>query len=231
MVQGEFLPLFLSVILSGIFIMGLILAFINRQYLLSIYGISFLAVVIIWPEVWRGSRFIIPIMPLFIYFSTYLLYNLYNKFRNNVFIYLNKGLIYGLALLLLFITVKNIYGYRELMENYPPDWANYFKAAEWVKNNTPKDCIIADRKSGLFRTASQRECIGFPIVTDPDVIIKSFYDNKVDYVIVPSIPYAFSIIECLIPAVSKNINKFQTVFFVDNPPTYVLKFNRLNKNP
>jgi len=231
MVNGGILPLFLGIILAGIFMAGLIWAFLNRQYLLSVYGIFYLAVVMVWPEVWRGARFIIPIIPIFVFFTAYFLYKLYKISYNKV----NKNLIYGLlvsvALLLLLITFKNIYSYRGLMKNYPPEWANYFKAAEWARDNTPKDCIIADRKAGLFGTVSLRRCTGFPSTTDRKVIIKYFYDSNVDFVVVPNprIGYSYSIITCLVPAINEYRDRFSQVFFIDNPPTYIFQFDRTGK--
>ena len=228
--QGVFLPWILGIILTGIFIAGLIWAFLNRQYLLSVYGIFYLAVVMIWPEVWRGARFIIPIIPIFVFFSAYFLYKLYKIFHNKLNIYLNYGIILSLALFLPLITFKNIYSYRDLMENYPPEWANYFEAAEWARDNTQKDCIIADRKGGLFGTVSLRKCIGFPLTYDKEAIIESFYSNKVDYVVISSIPYG-SIGSYLVPAVKEYIDRFKPVFSIDNPPTYIFKFDRSGKIP
>ncbi len=230
MVHGAILPLFLGIILTGIFIAGLIWAFLNRQYLLSVYGIFYLAVVMIWPEVWRGARFIIPIIPIFVFFSAYFLYKLYKIFHNKLNIYLNYGIILSLALFLLLITFKNIYSYRGFMKDYPPEWANYFKAAEWARDNTPKDCIIVDRKSGLFGTVSLRRCIGFPLTYDKRTIIESFYNNKVDFVVVSSIPYPH-IPMYLVPAVKEYIDRFEPVFSIDNPPTYIFQFDKSGEIP
>ena len=116
------------------------------------------------------------------------------------------------------------------MENYPPEWANYFEAAEWAGDNTPKDCIIVDRKGGLFGTVSLRRCIGFPLTYDKEAIIESFYSNKVDYVVVSTIPYG-SIGSYLVPAVKEYIDRFKPVFSIDNPPTYIFQFDKSGKIP
>lgn len=132
----------------------------------------------------------------------------------------------GITLFYLVISVRNISNYRDLMENYPPEWGNYFTAAEWVRDNTPKDCIVVDRKPRLFRTVSLRKCryIDFPYIPDSEVIMEFFYSNKIDYVIIPSIRYK-SIGTCIVPTVNKYIDKFKLVFYIDKPPTYIFQFN------
>ncbi|MCK4965696.1 hypothetical protein KAS50_01620, partial [bacterium] len=222
---GEVLPLFLSVILLLIFIAGFIWAFINRQYFLTVYGTFYLIIVMLWPEVWSGNRFILPITPLFVYFSAYLFYKLRDVLREKIPLIFREGLVYILALFLLIISVKNIYAYGETVKNYPPVWANYFKAAEWARDNLPEDAVFADRKGGLFGTVSKRTCGGFHATADKKALIESLYRHKVDYVVLPSIPYA-DIPRYLLPAVNEYIHKFKQVYFIDNPPTYILKFDR-----
>ncbi len=76
---GEVLPLFLSVILVSIFIAGFIWAVINKQYFLTSYVAFYLIIVMLWYEGWSGNRFILPLTPLFVYFSGYLFYKLKEK--------------------------------------------------------------------------------------------------------------------------------------------------------
>lgn len=147
--------------------------------------------------------------------------------REKIPLIFREGLVYILALFLPIISVKNIYAYGETVKNYPPAWANYFKAAEWARDNLPEDCIISDRKGGLFGTVSRRKCVGFLTSRDKKAVIESLYKQKVDYVVVPlGIGYTSSIVYSLIPAVNEYKDKFKQVFFLDNPPTYILQFDK-----
>ena len=215
----------LAIITIGIFLAGLIWAFLNRHYFLSVYGIFYLFIVMIWPEVWRGARFIIPAMPLFVFFSVYFFYKLYEIFYDKLNIHLLRGILTSLALLLLLVSINNISHYRDVMENYPPAWANYFKAAEWARDNTPEESVFSDRKPGLFKTVSLRRCTGFAYTDDKKAVINQLYDENVDYVVIPRTGWG-QIHSYLIPAVNEYIDRFQPVFFINNPPTHIFKLDR-----
>lgn len=79
MIQGQSLPLILGVLLSVIFVAGLVLAFRNGQYILSVYTVFYIGIIMIWFEGWSGARFVIPIIPMLVYFSGYFLYQMKEK--------------------------------------------------------------------------------------------------------------------------------------------------------
>ncbi len=135
-----------------------------------------------------------------------------------------KSFIYILALFLLIISIKNIYDSKQALENYPPAWANYFKAAEWARDNLPEDAIIADRKGGLFGTVSRRKCVGFIATADSKALIRGLIHQKVQYVVVSYIPYG-DIGRYLVPAINKYGQYFRVVYYNDiYPPTCILLF-------
>ena len=224
-IKGAILSYYYGIIIVGISLSGLVWAIKDRQYILSLYAIFFLIVLIIWPAFGRGERHIMPIIPIFIYFSAYFLYKLYRIALNKINIRLVYGFFWSVAFLLLLINIKNINTFGKVMKDYPPDWGNYFKAAEWSRDNTPEESIFSDRKPGLFKTVSLRECTGFAYSDDRKEVINSLYDYKVDYVVLPSTPWG-QIFRHLYPAVKEYKDRFKAVFFIDNPPTYILKFDR-----
>jgi hypothetical protein len=230
LVKGLILPYFIGIILFGIFLAGLIWAFKNRQYVLSLYVIFFLGVLILWPAYGRGERHFLPILPLSIYFGAYFFYKLYKVLLNKINVKLIYGILWVMAFLLLFLSLKNIKTFADIGRNYPPEWVNYFKAAEWARDNTPENSIIIDRKSELFKTVSKRVCVGFLSTPDSKALIEHLYKVKADYVVVSSIPFG-SIEAYLVPAVNKYIEKFKVVFFIDNPRTFIFKFDRTGEMP
>ena len=113
-------------------------------YLVATFGI-----LLLWPEVWTGVRFVLPVVPLLLfagllglyYFVQYLL----SKFRVHLKFNVLILLVFGLA----YITpIKNLH--FKAKNDYPASWKNYFAVAEWFKREDLKDVVVICRKPMLF---------------------------------------------------------------------------------
>ncbi len=224
-IKGAILSYYYGIIIVGISLSGLVWAIKDRQYILSFYAIFFLVVLLIWPAFGRGERHIMPIIPIFIYFSAYFFYKLYKIALRKINIRLVYGFLWIVAFLLLLISLNNINTFGKRMKDYTPEWKNYFLAAEWARDNTPKESIFADRKGGLFNIVSLRECTGFAFSSDRKEVVNSLYDNNADFVVVPSIGYG-QISGYLVPAIQEYMDRFKTVFYLDNPQTFIFQVDK-----
>jgi len=214
----EYLPLVLSVILSLVFLTGLILFFKRKKDVLSIYTVFFLGICLLWPQVWSGSRFIVPIIPLLVFIFAYCFYFLCERFGRKELQYAAAGI----AFLLLIFSFKNIYTHSKI--SLPPRYANFYKACEWIKENTPEESVVSCRKSDLSGVVTQRESVGFPWA-EPDTVFNYMVERNVDYVIIEQLGYRHTF-EYLVPAVQKYNERFRQVFRLQNPDTVVLELIR-----
>ena len=106
------------------------------------------------------------------------------------------------------------------------NYTNYFEMAKWAKANTPKDAIFSARKPDMFIYYADRTCIGDKPSLDDKEVMDFFRKNNVDYVVIEQLGFA-STGKYLVPAVQKNMDKFDVVLHLQNPDTYLLKFKRL----
>jgi hypothetical protein len=61
---------------------------------------------------------------------------------------------------------------------------HFFKATDWVKNNTPSDCRIVSVNAPVAANFCGRWCVSFPWVKNPKVILDFLYKINAGYLIV-----------------------------------------------
>ena len=212
--------------LMGILIIGLVLWGIYRlrDFRLMFLGYigGTLAILMIWPDIWGGIRFIIPLIPIAVFLALHgikelIALGLGEKNMTFVpYLFLLFGLLY----------TKPIAALEEQANQaMPSNYTNYFEIAKWVKANTPKDAIISARKPDMFIYYSDRTCIGDKPSLDDKEVMDYFRKNNVDYVVIEQLGFS-STAKYLVPAVQKNMDKFDVVLQLPNPDTYLLKFKR-----
>jgi hypothetical protein len=216
----HFLPLavaWIPLLLLGI---GLVLS-LRRREAIAFYLVFYLFINLLWPSLWTGLRFLVPVLPLFALV----------QFR---------GLLWGLgvgtsrfplrsvaaAVLLGFwilLGVKNQAALARSVRGYPEPWASYFVAADWIRDHTDPGALIVDRKPAMMTYVTNRRAINFPREEDPSKMIAWMAGQGVDYVLVSAIPYD-DILRYLIPAVQREQGHFTPVFEREDPYTVVLRF-------
>ena len=216
----------LSFWLIGIVIIALVLwgIFRLRDFRLMFLGYiaGTMAILLIWPDIWGGIRFIIPLVPIAIFLSLYAIKDLVS----NIIGEKNTALVPYLFLVLGFCYVKPISKLEDQAnEAMPTNYVNYFEIAKWVKKNTPKETIVSARKPDMFVYYADRLCIGDKPSLDDKEVLDFFRKNKVDYVVIEQLGFS-STGKYLVPAIQKNQDKFDVVLQLPNPDTYLLKFKR-----
>jgi hypothetical protein len=207
----------LGLLISGLIIWALFRLKEYRALLLSLFLGTF-GILLLWPEVWFGIRFIMPLIPFIIFLTMFGLIELLNRYKlNPKFILLAVIIVFGL-------NFKSYSEYNKKSKmNYPPAYTNYFNLAKWAKANTdPQDVFIA-RKPQFFYLYSHRQVNKYKYTPDDKDLIADLERRKADYVVIEQLGYG-STPRYLVPAVQKNMSRFQVVKQLKNPDTYLLKF-------
>ena len=215
-----FLPFFVGIVPALLCAVGLIGDLRSREPL-GLYVVSYLLLILLWPAIWTGTRFLVPILPfLFLLMMSGILRIL--------------GLIGGsmpprrrlaVAILAVFLAlaVRNQITLAGRVRSYPPDWDAYFRAASWVKANTNAGDLIVDRKPAMLQYVTGRRTVSFPRQEDPDAMVDWMASQGVDYVVVAPIPYD-DIVRYLIPAIQARAERFAPAFEIEQPYTVILRF-------
>ena len=108
---------------------------------------------------------------------------------------------------------------------YPPNYQNFFQLGEMIKVSVSPTTVVSSRKPGLLYMFSGTRVVGYPYSLDDKVVIQGLIDTKTDYVILEQLGYSSTGLY-LFPAIQKNLELFSPVVHLENPDTYLLKFNR-----
>jgi hypothetical protein len=207
----------LGLLISTLIIWALFRLKEYRALLLSLFLGTF-GILLLWPEVWFGIRFIMPLIPFIIFLTIYGLSELLDRYNLN-----SKFIL--LAVIIVFALNFNSYAdyNKKSKMDYPPAYTNYFNLAKWAKVNTdPQDVFIA-RKPQFFYLYSNRQVNKYKYTSDDKDLIKDLERRKANYVIIEQLGYG-STPRYLVPAVQKNMSRFQVIKQLKNPDTYLLRF-------
>jgi len=193
-------------------------------YLLGTFGI-----VLLWPDVWFGPRYIIPVIPFILLLTVYGIYGgvlmvaerkykLNNRLISNILI----PWLFLFSIPLFLPGVKELHAFAEGV--YSNTYRNFFEIAKWSRYNTPADAIFCCRKPALFYAYAQRPMTLYKYTTDKEELIDDLKEKNVRFVVLEQLGYA-STGRYLVPAIQRYPLKFNIIQHLQDPDTYLLEFN------
>ncbi len=217
----------------GILTLALILfgLFRIKKYFLLIlfYCGAYMGILLLWPDVWIGVRFILPLVPLLIFFfingTVELISIIWNKLLKNKY-----QLLFQLMIVVICLFSIKSYGSLatdklELLAKgyYSKPYQNYFELAKWIKNNAPAKSVTSCRKGQLFFLYSTKFVTGFRNTLIVEEQIEYLKSKNVKYVVLDQLGYS-STRRYLFPAMKKYPGKFKVIKHLKNPDTYLTEF-------
>jgi hypothetical protein len=186
-------------------------------YLLGTFGILML-----WPDIWNGVRFMLPVVPLVLYYCLKGMFELLQGLLN--FLSIGKRLHPAIFLVIGAFQLGSVQAlHQDAKAPIGGNWANYFEIASWIKSNTPANTIVACGKPELFYVYSGTPTFRFKFTRDDQELLEHLKERKADYVVIDQV-YG-NTVNYLLPAVQKNPDKFEVILQLQNPETYLLKFH------
>jgi hypothetical protein len=212
--------IFFGLLLIGLMVFGLI-KLPKYRNLFIWYCLGTFAILLLWPEVWFGVRFELPLIPFFSFFALYGLYQLLVLFSNKINLQLNP-LVLTVLLLFLLPQVKDLSANADA--RYPSRFKNYFDVADWVGKNTSEDVVVCARKPTLFYLFANRKTVKYAYSLDYSKVLNGLDSNEVDYVVLDALGYS-STGRYLAPVIQGNPERFKTLLQYPNPDTYLLTYD------
>ncbi|QZT35580.1 phospholipid carrier-dependent glycosyltransferase [Halosquirtibacter xylanolyticus] len=198
---------------------GLIIGYLGGQF-----GIQLL-----WPDVWFGIRFMLPIVPIIQFLILLGLFNLLFK-HSNISTHdsgvRRRVLAMGIVLLFSLPSLKVLHLRKEMKWGLKYD--HYFAMAKWCSTHTPKDAVIACRKPGLFYLYANRKVSRFKNTNNAEELLTDLRKQHVSYIVIDRLGYS-STGRYLVPAVRNNIAQFKQVCHIGDPPTFLMKWDYIIK--
>jgi len=212
---------FIGLVFSGFTLYALITGLLRRQ-LLAVYLACYLGLYILWPQVWSSMRFLIPAIPILFYLVLTSIEELLQLLARALKKTPSRT---GVVFFFLLIFGSNLFATNDLYEHlgrFPPNYGNYFKAGEWIRDNTDANVLISCRKPFLMNAVSNRKTTGY-VFEEPEAVIADLEKKGVNIVIFDQIGFS-STPRFLWPAIQAYETRFETIHVVRNPDTFVLRF-------
>jgi len=211
----------MALIIFGLYKLG------NKALIIICYIAATFGILLLWPDVWAGVRFVLPIVPLLLYALIigimHVLEYMFSRFSRTLQFNILFLLIVGIAFI---PSIQKIHS--KARSDYPDAWKNYFNAAAWLKRNNLQNSIVACRKPMLFHLNSGTFATTFKYSVDISEVMEDFRDKKIDYVVLDNLGYRQTY-QYLFPAIEANQEDFEVALNLENPDTYLLKFNPNNE--
>ncbi|AUC14147.1 hypothetical protein BTO06_02825 [Tenacibaculum sp. SZ-18] len=202
----------------------------KHRNLVIIYIFSFFGILMLWPYVWYGTRFLLPLVPFLIFLFAYGIFHMIKLILKKVNSSKRK-LIQNLTMCFLLIAWLSFYGYSSIQKlnkkaksGYANNYTNYFEFAKWIKNNSSQNSVTCSRKGALFYLFSRKHVTGYLNTTNREKQIEYLKNKNVDYVVLEQLGYS-STSKYLLPAIDRYPQKFKIIKQLSNPNTYLMKFN------
>ena len=212
--------------IPGILLIALIIIGIWKlakfRRLAIIYFATTLFVLLLWPDVWVGIRFILPLIPLLIMAMLAGLQWLLTGISG--FLNFKKSIPLWPIILVLYFNISEIQFLRmKTKTGYEPKWNNYFSLAKSFQREGDTDLVVSCRKPSLFYLFSETYTTNYKYTQDHEELISDLRMRKVDFIILDQLGYS-STYRYLYPAIQNKPENFEIIAKLDNPDTYLLKF-------
>jgi hypothetical protein len=210
----------------GILLIALIIIGIWKltsfRRLAIIYFTTTFIILLLWPNVWVGIRFILPLIPLLVMAMLTGLQWLLTRISG--FLNFKKSIPLWPIILLLYFNISEIQLLRmKTKTGYEPKWNNYFNLAKSFQREGATDLVVSCRKPSLFYLFSETYTTNYKYTQDHEELISDLRMRKVDFIILDQLGYS-STYRYLYPAIQNKPENFEIIAKLDNPDTYLLKF-------
>lgn len=236
---SEFPPLtwqILTGILTILLIIFALFAFIKKKNPLDIlifyYFIFSSLIIFSWPEIWSSERFFFPFFIFFLYFILIGSEKFFVKYKLAFITYPLLFLIFLFYLIRDFQmikenfpnTIRNFAG--EKYAGYPPDWQNYFKALEWLKDNSEEKAIVISRKPEFTYFISKRKSLLYKFSSNPEEVLKEILEKKADYLLYDNFYWTGTSQRYLLPVLKIYPQYFQLIYKTPPPEMTIFKIQK-----
>lgn len=201
-----------------------------KRQLLTFYVLATFGVLLLWPDVWFGTRFIQPLIPFFTIFilSTLLLAVKLILTKLNMSKWLTYSSI-GFTLVGL-LALKPYYSMVDELGQIvkqPLDerYVEYFTLANHMRTVNDPNVLVVCRKQELFYVISNKKTILYKNTKDPQEQIEYFKEKGVTHVILDRLGFS-STADYLFPAMQSDEEKFQIIKELgDEHHSYLTEFH------
>jgi hypothetical protein len=206
---------------------------IRRMKVLELFTLLYAGLIFLWPQVWTDRRFLLPLLPVLIVHAAAGIVWCFEFLRRTRPAWALPAAVALLVVLAVPDHVRAIgfnqrcmqfYRQGDRLACYPPPWRAFVLTADWVRDNTPADAVVVNRKPRLFHYFARRRGDVYPFTTDDDEMFRFLDDIGADYVIVDGL--SGTTVRYLVPVIQSVPSRFEPLYRVGegSMPAYVFGY-------
>jgi hypothetical protein len=164
----------------------------ERATVVELFTPLYFGLILLWPAVWSGDRFALPLYPLMLFYSGEALIR--GARRVDLRLPLVVGVVAVGVLLVPSLqswrqSVSRAAACREVVRQagpfacYGAGFQQFVSAARWVGENVPEGSAVFTRKPRIFYTLSGLRSRTYPLSADPDLFFSEAREAGVSYVV------------------------------------------------
>lgn len=165
---------------------------LRRPGLAELFLPLYIGLLLVWPDVWSGERFLLPALPLLLYYAGDGLARLARLWRRRAALPIAAA---ALALVVAIGLPATVQGTRisgrcmldyRVGARYPclaPAWREFFAIGEWTREALPDDAVVLSRKPRLFYAVSGFRGRIYPFSDQPADLVEAAREAGAHYII------------------------------------------------
>lgn len=213
----------IGVVLLGIALFGLFKLKNGRSIILP-YFFCTLGILLLWPDVWFGPRFLLPLVPILVIGLCYSWNAFLERFPRGGVMQFEA---IGLALVGLIGLTSVGAQHKEAEKSYTRGMLQVMNFGTWMKENAAEDAVVCSRKPALFYLFSDRKGVRYLYTDNTIEQLDHLNANDVNYVIFDALGYE-STPKYLVPLIKKHQFKFFNVHHYKDPEAILFEFTPKN---
>ena len=217
----------IGIAFAGVLIFGTIRIY-KLMPVVVLYASAYFLILLVWPSVWYGTRFIVPLIPILILFVVQGVHQCIQCLIR--LLISNKTAKTSAFTSILLMCWMIFYGFGSLQHlnetsqrEIPSNYINFYKIAEWTKTNLEADDLIYTNKERIFHFHSNRKVLKIKKITDHELHLQYLIDHQVDYVVLEKLGFS-STARYLKPLIDRYPEKFLETYKLEGPETYLFEF-------
>ncbi len=223
-------PGVVSWIVGSVFAALVIVGFVRRaknRSVIEAYSILAVIVLLGWPGLWAGERFLLPLVPVLVIYIFVGLFWLERKVRwkyivpalAGILVLLNGIEIGRMAGAAIRNNIRYLNGDR--YAGYTQDWCCYFEAIEWIDKNIPEDRVVLARKPEFVYLLSGHKSFCYPFTHDHAEVRAAI--DKSDYILFDNFQWTNLTLCFLNPVLREEPDRYRAVYKTGSPAFFVLE--------
>jgi hypothetical protein len=220
------LALLLALGVTGLALVGWVRR-LRRPALAEIFLPLYVGLLLIWPAVWSGERFLLPALPVLLYFAGDALARVASRVRRGSAFRVGVAATAVLIVAMMPAQVTAIRASSECTLEFragerfpclPPAWRDWFGVAEWARTSLPDDAVVLSRKPRLFYVLGDRPGTYYPMSDQPGELLRVAGEAGARYIVFDHLDGLSQ--RYLVPAVLGRVRAFCLVY--DSPFDHTL---------